>query len=268
MMAVTSEDFHTAWNGMKAKANTLDLKGWMRDDRRAQRAYPRLAIVLRGLSGRARPDDGEADAWAARGYGQSGACARNLLERSAVRFRDQCARSAQRCRACSAAQGLADRRAADRGPLSRGSRARCGGGDREAGRNAGAPIMGTDGLAAAFERQSAPDARTRGLISHAKAAPIKLSIRSDPGREAAASALHHRDVDAPDLALGADLDGLLVAVGRSVRLAANPAASTNTSIWPPPAVPCRLPKILRLASLQLPEIRSPWLVTSLLRSNL
>jgi amidase len=31
MMAVTSEDFHTAWNGMKAKANTLDLEGWMRE---------------------------------------------------------------------------------------------------------------------------------------------------------------------------------------------------------------------------------------------
>ena len=30
MLAVTSEDFHTAWNGMKAKANTLDLQGWMR----------------------------------------------------------------------------------------------------------------------------------------------------------------------------------------------------------------------------------------------
>ena len=54
----------------------------------------------------------------------------------------------------------------------------------------------------------------------------------------------------------------------SVRLAAKPAASTKTSIWPPPAVPCRLPKILRLRSLQLPEMRSPLLVTSLLRSNL
>jgi amidase len=30
MMKVTSADFHTAWNGMKAKANTLDLQGWMR----------------------------------------------------------------------------------------------------------------------------------------------------------------------------------------------------------------------------------------------
>ena len=60
----------------------------------------------------------------------------------------------------------------------------------------------------------------------------------------------------------------LLPVVRSVRLAANPAASTNTSIWPPPAVPCRLPKMLRLVSLQLPEMRSPWLVTSLVRSNL
>ena len=60
----------------------------------------------------------------------------------------------------------------------------------------------------------------------------------------------------------------LLPVVRNVRLAENPAASTNTSIWPPPAVPCRLPKIFRLVSLQLPEMRSPWLVTSLVRSNL
>src|SRR4029079_2684366 len=30
MLAVTSADFHAAWNGMKAKAGTLDLPGWMR----------------------------------------------------------------------------------------------------------------------------------------------------------------------------------------------------------------------------------------------
>ena len=60
----------------------------------------------------------------------------------------------------------------------------------------------------------------------------------------------------------------LLPLVRNVRLAANPEASTNTSIWPPPAVPCRLPKILRLASLQLPEMRSPWLVTSLLKIEL
>jgi amidase len=29
-LAVTSEDFHRAWNGMKTKANTLDLTSWMR----------------------------------------------------------------------------------------------------------------------------------------------------------------------------------------------------------------------------------------------
>ena len=29
MLKVTSEDFHKAWAGMKSKANTLDLKGWM-----------------------------------------------------------------------------------------------------------------------------------------------------------------------------------------------------------------------------------------------
>jgi len=30
MLKVTSADFHTAWNGIKTKANTLDLQGWMR----------------------------------------------------------------------------------------------------------------------------------------------------------------------------------------------------------------------------------------------
>src|SRR3954469_19101458 len=30
MMAAASPDFHTAWGGIKAKANTLDLAGWMR----------------------------------------------------------------------------------------------------------------------------------------------------------------------------------------------------------------------------------------------
>src|SRR5206468_8333127 len=29
MLAVTSEDFHKAWGGIKTKANTLDLAGWM-----------------------------------------------------------------------------------------------------------------------------------------------------------------------------------------------------------------------------------------------
>ena len=57
----------------------------------------------------------------------------------------------------------------------------------------------------------------------------------------------------------------LLPLVRSVRLAEKPAASTNTSIWPPPAVPCRLPTMFRLASLQLPEMRLPWLVTLLLR---
>ena len=48
----------------------------------------------------------------------------------------------------------------------------------------------------------------------------------------------------------------LLPVVRNVTLAANPEAATNTSIWPPPAVR------FRLASLQLPEMRLPWLVTS------
>ena len=83
-----------------------------------------------------------------------------------------------------------------------------------------------------------------------------------------ASALRHRDGDAADFALGVDLHRLLGAVGAQRQVGGKAEASTNTSIWPPPAVPCRLPKILRLASLQLPEMRSPWLVTSLVRSNL
>ena len=49
----------------------------------------------------------------------------------------------------------------------------------------------------------------------------------------------------------------LLPLVRKFRFAANPEASTNTSIWPPPAVPCRLPKIFRLFSLQLPEMRYP-----------
>ena len=148
MLKVTSEDFHKAWGGMKTKANTLDLAGLDARDRRAQRPYPRLAIVLRGLSGRARPDDGEADAWPARGYDQSGARARNLLERHPVHFRDQCAWPARRCRACNAARRQADRRAVDRRALPRGPCARCGVSDREAGRNASAAAVGTDELAA------------------------------------------------------------------------------------------------------------------------
>ena len=55
---------------------------------------------------------------------------------------------------------------------------------------------------------------------------------------------------------------------RNVRLAVNPTVSTDTVIRPRPAVPCRLPVMFRLASLQLPDTRSPWLVTSLLRLNL
>ena len=60
----------------------------------------------------------------------------------------------------------------------------------------------------------------------------------------------------------------LVPLVRMARVAAKPAASTKTSIEPPPAVPWRLPLTLRLVSLQSPIIRSPWVVTSLVRSNL
>ena len=51
--------------------------------------------------------------------------------------------------------------------------------------------------------------RIRGTAGHAKPAE-----QTEAGAiESAALALHHRDDDAPDLALGADLHGLLVAVG-------------------------------------------------------
>src|SRR5665647_348185 len=110
--------------------------------------------------------------------------------------------------------------------------------------------------------------RYRGIADIEQAAPIEFSIRSDHDRE-----------DVPQLFTIVMFTPLispfelictvcLLPLVRSVRLAAKPDASTNTSIWPPPAVPCRLPKIFRLASLQLPEMRSPWLVTSLLKSNL
>ena len=49
MLKVTSPDFHAAWGGIKAKANTLDLLGWMRATAARNGTYPGLAIVLRGV---------------------------------------------------------------------------------------------------------------------------------------------------------------------------------------------------------------------------
>ncbi len=60
------------------------------------------------------------------------------------------------------------------------------------------------------------------------------------------------DRDVADLTLELIETSCLLPLVVSVRLAAKPAASTKTSIWPPPALPCRLPKILRLASPQVP----------------
>ena len=58
MMAVTSRGFHKAWAGIKAKANTLDLQGWMRATAARNGHIACLANVLRGLSGSAGADDG------------------------------------------------------------------------------------------------------------------------------------------------------------------------------------------------------------------
>ena len=57
----------------------------------------------------------------------------------------------------------------------------------------------------------------------------------------ASAALRHRDIDAPDLALGADLHRLLVAGGLQRHTGGKSRASTNTSIWPRPPCPavCR-----------------------------
>src|SRR5665213_3882783 len=101
------------------------------------------------------------------------------------------------------------------------------------------------------------------------AVPIRLSTRSDHDARTRRPQLFTIVMLTPRISpLELICTVCLLPLVRKVRLAANPEASTNTSIWPPPAVPCRLPKIFRLASLQLPEIRSPWLVTLLLRMNL
>ena len=83
-----------------------------------------------------------------------------------------------------------------------------------------------------------------------------------------ALALRHRDVDAADLALGLDLHDLLGAVGTQVEGGGEAGASTNTSICAAAGGALQIAEMLRLFSLQLPEMRSPWLVTSLTRSNL
>ena len=73
MLKVTSPDFHAAWGGIKAKANTLDLPGWMRATAARNTPYPGLAVVPQGFPCRTGADDGEADARPARGCHQPGA---------------------------------------------------------------------------------------------------------------------------------------------------------------------------------------------------
>ena len=103
MLKVTSNDFHAAWSGIKGRCKHARPAGLDARHGGAQHPYPGLAVVLRGFSCRACPDDGEADAGPARGYDQHGAHARTLLERPAFHFRDQCTQSAWCCRACNAA---------------------------------------------------------------------------------------------------------------------------------------------------------------------
>ena len=103
MLKVTSPDFHAAWGGIKAKANMLDLPGWMRATAARNGHIRAWQLFFEEYPGRACADDGEADARPARGRHQPGAHARTVLERSAVHFRDQRARPARRRRAGRAA---------------------------------------------------------------------------------------------------------------------------------------------------------------------
>ena len=120
MLAVTSGDFHAAWNGMKAKTSTLDLAGWMRATTARnthihawQLFFEDYPIVLAPTTVKPTPGPRE-----------------DTISPERVReifwndlrfyFRDQRAWPAQRCRACNVAQRQADRRAVDRGALPRG----------------------------------------------------------------------------------------------------------------------------------------------------
>ena len=75
MLKVTSPDFHAAWGGIKAKANTLDLPGWMRATA-ARNTHIRVwQLFLEDSPDRTGANDGEADARPARGCYQPGAYA-------------------------------------------------------------------------------------------------------------------------------------------------------------------------------------------------
>ena len=95
MLKVTSPDFHAAWGGIKAKANTLDLQGWMRATaarnthiRAWQLFFEDYPVVLAPTTVKPTPGPREdAD--------QPGAHARTVLERFALHFRDQRARPAR-----------------------------------------------------------------------------------------------------------------------------------------------------------------------------
>jgi amidase len=103
MLKVTSPDFHAAWSGIKAKANTLDLLGWMRATaarnahiRAWQLFFEEFPVVLAPTTVKPTPGPRE-DAI-------SPERTRELFwERPALHFRDQRARPARRRRAGHAA---------------------------------------------------------------------------------------------------------------------------------------------------------------------
>ena len=86
MLKVTSSDFHAAWNGIKAGANTLDLQGWMRATAARSTHIRAWQLFFEDYPGRARPDDGEADAWPARGYDQRRSVRANCSGTTCVSF--------------------------------------------------------------------------------------------------------------------------------------------------------------------------------------
>ncbi|MGY4431812.1 Asp-tRNA(Asn)/Glu-tRNA(Gln) amidotransferase A subunit family amidase [Bradyrhizobium sp. F1.13.1] len=146
MLKVTSEDFHKAWGGMKAKANVLDLKAWMQATaarnghiRAWQLFFEEYPVVLAPTTVKPTPSPREDTISPERG-------ARDFLGRDPLHLRDQRAGPARRCGAGDTARWQADRGTAHCRALSRGPRARCGGRDREAGRRARSSAMGTDGL--------------------------------------------------------------------------------------------------------------------------
>ena len=83
-----------------------------------------------------------------------------------------------------------------------------------------------------------------------------------------ASGLRHRDLDAADFALGVDLHILLVAVGPQIQVCGKSGSLDKHVDLTAAGSALQIAEDIPALSLQLPEMRSPWLVTSLERSNL